>query len=216
MLQFSQFFTFTTCSRSIEPQDTEGQASEEEPFASGDDFVSLPQSDDDVGGPSYKEGDEESEEDEDNALKQMTRDFNEKLRERPNDVDLWLEFVAFQDKFFMGRADASTAEKKLSILKRALEENPTSTALIRAYLATASLLYEYVHEIFSLTSSMMTCNHPTNTYVHFIHPFITHHYTLTYPHHPLASLTAQHIHHTLSITVTCTAYVYMAVTYYMP
>ncbi len=85
-------------------------------------------------------------------VQEKTKEFNERLRESPNDIDLWLAFVDFQDVSFedahfsdkdaeAGQSKKKKAaknvvlkqralvEKKLSILKAALDKNPKSTEL---------------------------------------------------------------------------------------
>ncbi|KAG7198202.1 hypothetical protein KM043_005611 [Ampulex compressa] len=59
-----------------------------------------------------------------------TREFNEKLMEEPNNIDLWLKYIEFQDtlnsfqKFHSVRDNQrATTLKKLSIIEKALEQN---------------------------------------------------------------------------------------------
>ncbi|XP_064179184.1 nuclear exosome regulator NRDE2 isoform X2 [Anguilla rostrata] len=84
-------------------------------------------------------------------------DFNRRLRETPTDTATWLEFVRFQDEltggagFFAGmegepdgrrKSLRMTLEKKVSILERALESNPTSVELKLARLKLCQELWE--------------------------------------------------------------------------
>ncbi|KAL4238293.1 Protein nrde2 [Mactra antiquata] len=70
-------------------------------------------------------------------------EFNKKLRESPNDIQLWLKFIEFQDKttddrlgMGIGSGDKISAsgvyEKKVSILDKALEANPGNIDLLLA------------------------------------------------------------------------------------
>ena len=80
-----------------------------------------------------------------------TKEFNQKLRQAPQDVDLWIKYVDFQDtaladsEFVIGQENKkkkkssknasvmvrskAIVEKKLSILKSALDQNPKSVIL---------------------------------------------------------------------------------------
>lgn len=95
-----------------------------------------------------KQGGEETEEVPADPLRQKVADYNKRLRESPNDVTLWLDFVKFQDKitiddsYDITNPDADTGnnkqtargvlEKKLSILEKALESNPGNIELLLA------------------------------------------------------------------------------------
>ncbi|KXZ47710.1 hypothetical protein GPECTOR_33g592 [Gonium pectorale] len=76
-----------------------------------------------------------------------TREFNVAVREAPGDVQLWLRFAAFQDtvaRLLARRATevaGSAAEKKLSILQRALEAHPGEARLLRAMMAACEPLF---------------------------------------------------------------------------
>ncbi|ELU16786.1 hypothetical protein CAPTEDRAFT_52247, partial [Capitella teleta] len=70
--------------------------------------------------------------------KRQYEEFNRRLREDPTNVDLWLEFVKFQNEFVSHTADPERQnirlnqalyEIKSSVLKKALEKNPSSTRL---------------------------------------------------------------------------------------
>jgi hypothetical protein len=65
----------------------------------------------------------------DDYITRRTRELNQQTRERPHDVKKWLEFVAFQDEMVdLGKKQSRTqlVDKKLSILERALDDNPDS------------------------------------------------------------------------------------------
>ncbi len=100
-----------------------------------------------------KEVDKEAESFKLHYIQERTKDFNEKLRQNPFDVDLWLKFVEFQNVSFEetdfspapddkeGKKKKKAAgknvilkqtalvEKKLSIIKAALDKNPKSLTL---------------------------------------------------------------------------------------
>ena len=72
-------------------------------------------------------------------LQLKTRDFNRKLQEEKSNVQLWLDFVAFQDELFQDQIEKaengrnisskSLNEKKCAILDRALDANSKSIRL---------------------------------------------------------------------------------------
>ncbi|CAG8441268.1 17395_t:CDS:10 [Dentiscutata heterogama] len=77
------------------------------------------------------------------AIRQKIKEFNIQLDQNQNDVNLWLEFIAFQDKSLQfgknKKTDSSITrssinEVKLSIFEKALEANPNDTALLIAYM----------------------------------------------------------------------------------
>jgi hypothetical protein len=66
------------------------------------------------------------------------REFNRKLRNDPNNIELWIEFLIFQDHEVKAKNNfRKLVERKISILKRAIEYNPTSTVLILMHLEFA-------------------------------------------------------------------------------
>jgi hypothetical protein len=74
-----------------------------------------------------------------------TREFNRAVRERPEDLHVWLDFAAFQDEAAaLGPrrrgAERATAEKKLAVLERALRHHPASEELLLALLETAAVV----------------------------------------------------------------------------
>lgn len=84
-------------------------------------------------------------------MSQLTGQYNRSLLEQPHSVELWLEFLAFQDQFLEwghlpGQAGDSTGHKtralldrKIAIYERALEHNPTSEELLIGHM---SLVWE--------------------------------------------------------------------------
>ena len=105
-----------------------------------------------------------------NEIHTKTREFNARLRETPHDVNLWLEYVAFQD-IALGNSDfiskkqdggendkrkdkkaesarnvllrnKAVIEKKLSILKTASEQNPKSILLAVERLKLSKEIYD--------------------------------------------------------------------------
>ncbi|CAL1527520.1 unnamed protein product [Lymnaea stagnalis] len=88
---------------------------------------------------------------------EKVRSFNQRTREHPHDVQMWLQFVKFQDvvaqedKSFKGRTiklrevytpSKSVIEKKLSILDKAIEANPSSLDLKLAQLELYQDIWE--------------------------------------------------------------------------
>jgi len=70
---------------------------------------------------------------------ERTRDFSASLRKDPHNIQLWFDFIRFQDESTMEhRANkaAPVLEKKLSVFEKAIEENPGSVPLILGYLDT--------------------------------------------------------------------------------
>ena len=75
-------------------------------------------------------------------MSKLTGEYNRSLLEQPHNVSLWLEFLAFQDQLLewghlpgetsenIGRKKRALSERKIAILERALEHNPTSEELL--------------------------------------------------------------------------------------
>uniref|UniRef100_A0A8C5R346 NRDE-2, necessary for RNA interference, domain containing n=1 Tax=Leptobrachium leishanense TaxID=445787 RepID=A0A8C5R346_9ANUR len=93
----------------------------------------------------------------DTGLLSKIEDYNRRLRESPGDVHAWMEFVSFQDELIRQPSMYSTSEgevdshrmsvkllleKKLSILERAIESNPSSTELKLARLKLCEEFWE--------------------------------------------------------------------------
>lgn len=78
----------------------------------------------------------------DRHISQLTGEYNRSLLEEPHNVGLWLEFLALQDQLSewgglpgetsdkVGHRTRALLERKLSIIARALEQNPTSEELL--------------------------------------------------------------------------------------
>lgn len=62
-----------------------------------------------------------------------TKSFNQRLGEDPSTVDIWLEFVGLQDRFYTKITKLQLTERKMDILNRALRENPDCDQLKRTY-----------------------------------------------------------------------------------
>ncbi|KAF1799857.1 NRDE-2, necessary for RNA interference-domain-containing protein [Mucor lusitanicus] len=98
--------------------------------------------------------DEDSEEEEGESfndhIRQRTIDFNRKLDQEPHNVQLWLDFIRFQDEVAAGLDPANSSnnnksslnEVKLSIFEKALDHNPTDEELIHAYLTCGAETWE--------------------------------------------------------------------------
>jgi len=81
---------------------------------------------------------------EEDEIKRRTTLFNEKLRENPHDIQLWLAFIQFQDEssrfLSSGRPEQhlqALSERKMSILDKAIDQNPKSEQLAAARLHLA-------------------------------------------------------------------------------
>ncbi|XP_074091616.1 nuclear exosome regulator NRDE2 isoform X2 [Macrotis lagotis] len=94
---------------------------------------------------------------EDAILKAKVEEFNRKVRENPRDIQLWLEFVSFQDEVMKGpglytisegeqesrrKSLKLILEKKLSILERAIESNQNNVELKLARLKLCTEFWE--------------------------------------------------------------------------
>mmetsp|Transcript_37311 Transcript_37311/g.105267 ORF Transcript_37311/g.105267 Transcript_37311/m.105267 type:complete len:1342 (-) Transcript_37311:420-4445(-) len=80
-------------------------------------------------------------------IRRRTREFNEAVREEPWNLQAWLDYAAFQDQAVMLRqtrklhlAEVSVAEKKLSILEKALQHIPSSEKLLLAFMDAMSVM----------------------------------------------------------------------------
>ncbi|XP_055318177.1 nuclear exosome regulator NRDE2 isoform X2 [Sitodiplosis mosellana] len=63
-----------------------------------------------------------------------TKVLNKNLLSSPKDIDLWLEYVRFQDHFYMKMTKIQMAERKMEILNKALRDNPSNERLYREYI----------------------------------------------------------------------------------
>ena len=88
-------------------------------------------------------------------IRQSTKRYNETLLKEPHNVDLWLEFIRFQDeamqhgvlpgafsegeqlgqKFARGKINMAYLERKIAIYEKALEKNPINDDLLLGYMA---------------------------------------------------------------------------------
>ncbi|XP_014399160.1 PREDICTED: protein NRDE2 homolog [Myotis brandtii] len=94
---------------------------------------------------------------EDMLLKARVEEFNRRVRENPRDTQLWMAFVAFQDEVMRSpglyaieegeqekrkRSLKLILEKKLAILERAIDSNPSSVDLKLAKLKLCTEFWE--------------------------------------------------------------------------
>ncbi|XP_016061178.1 PREDICTED: protein NRDE2 homolog isoform X2 [Miniopterus natalensis] len=109
-------------------------------------------------GPSEQESKQpDSQPDRENALlKAKVEEFNRRVRENPQDIQLWMAFVAFQDEVMRSpglyaieegeqkrkRSLKLILEKKLAILERAIESNQSSVDLKLAKLKLCTEFWE--------------------------------------------------------------------------
>ncbi|KAK9959847.1 hypothetical protein ABG768_009947 [Culter alburnus] len=89
-------------------------------------------------------------------LSARVEEFNRKLRENPTDIQMWLDFIHFQDELAFGSGSYSVAsdsdmrkmslravlEKKLSIVDKAVESNPANVDLKLEKLRLCKELWE--------------------------------------------------------------------------
>ncbi|CAG2236937.1 unnamed protein product [Mytilus edulis] len=93
-------------------------------------------------------------------------EFNRKTRENPKDVDLWLEFIDFQDKVVLEDSsnrkikENNILEKKISIIKKAMEANPSCIKLKMKYLDLCKGTMS--PDIISKEMEQLLFIHPTN------------------------------------------------------
>ena len=88
-----------------------------------------------------------------------TREFNTHLQDNPQDIETWLAFAKFQEETVEHRESTVSTfsesgnakhmkssivlvEKKVAILEKALEQNPSSVELIITYLELCSEIWE--------------------------------------------------------------------------
>lgn len=70
-----------------------------------------------------------------------TKMFNKNLADDSSDIGTWLEFVRFQQHFYMKMSKVQLAERKMEILNRALYENPSNERLYREYVSILESAY---------------------------------------------------------------------------
>lgn len=80
-------------------------------------------------------------------MSQLTGEYNRSLLEQPHNVELWLEFLAFQDQLLewghlpgdvsdnVSHKKRALTDRKVSIYERALEHNPLSEDLIIGHMS---------------------------------------------------------------------------------
>ncbi|KAI9250894.1 NRDE-2, necessary for RNA interference-domain-containing protein [Phascolomyces articulosus] len=90
----------------------------------------------------------------DEYIRRRTIEFNKKLAQDRNDVELWLAFINFQDEAAQGlntgvegksksKANKSSLnDVKMSIFEKALEANPTDETLLLAYLTCGEEIWD--------------------------------------------------------------------------
>ena len=112
-------------------------------------------------------------------LYNLTQEYNEYLRRVPSDVQKWLAFVEFQDRFANQNQESLRIviiEKKLSVIQKAIENNPNSLELLLSRLDLATSIWE--PEKINNEWMRLTFLHPTNTeiwtrYVKFVRSHLT-------------------------------------------
>ncbi|KFP81633.1 Protein NRDE2, partial [Apaloderma vittatum] len=90
------------------------------------------------------------------VLMTKVEEYNKKVREDPRDINAWMEFVSFQDELIRGPSPYASKgeqevrrkslklilEKKLAILERAIESNPSNVDLKLARLKVCTEFWE--------------------------------------------------------------------------
>eukprot|EP00698_Gefionella_okellyi_P006872 TRINITY_DN1657_c0_g1_i1.p1 TRINITY_DN1657_c0_g1~~TRINITY_DN1657_c0_g1_i1.p1 ORF type:complete len:991 (-),score=223.69 TRINITY_DN1657_c0_g1_i1:7-2979(-) len=74
---------------------------------------------------------------------QRAKEFAQRTRSSPHHLETWLEYVAFQDEYLpFVKSDSAVTEKKISILQKALAENPGSVTLLTTMLNLGKQLWD--------------------------------------------------------------------------
>lgn len=63
-----------------------------------------------------------------------TKVLNKTLLANPKDIDSWLEYIRFQEHFYMKMTKIQLAERKMEILNKALRDNASNERLYREYI----------------------------------------------------------------------------------
>lgn len=63
-----------------------------------------------------------------------TKVLNKTLSANPKDIDTWLEYVRFQEHFYMKMSKIQLAERKMEILNKSLRDNAGNERLYREYI----------------------------------------------------------------------------------
>lgn len=63
-----------------------------------------------------------------------TKVLNKTLLANSKDIDTWLEYVRFQDHFYMKMTKVQMAERKMEILNKSLRDNPSNERLYLEYI----------------------------------------------------------------------------------
>lgn len=82
---------------------------------------------------------------------ELTTVFNRLVTDQPNQIQLWIDFLRFQDLLLAGSSLKFASEKKLSISERALEFNRRSVPL---HLVKLKLLSAYYPELVAKVSDV--------------------------------------------------------------
>lgn len=82
---------------------------------------------------------------------ELTTVFNRLVTDQPNQTQLWIDFIRFQDLLLAGSSLKFASEKKLSIAERALESNRRSVPL---HLVKLKLLSAYYPELVAKVSDV--------------------------------------------------------------
>lgn len=89
--------------------------------------------------------DEKREESYEEYLLRKNKEFNEQTQEEPYNIDLWIDFIFFQDEYLtIGKKQTKLGiiEKKISIYEKALSLNPNSERLLLGLLSEAQQIWD--------------------------------------------------------------------------
>lgn len=92
-----------------------------------------------------------SQQTEESSISQKTCSYNQELGKNPFNIEMWLEYIKFQDviwsfeklykKGSVAKGVRATAERKISIIDRALVHNPGNVELLRERLRICESVY---------------------------------------------------------------------------
>lgn len=104
-----------------------------------------------------------------------TKILNRDLLSNSNDIDMWLEYVRFQEHFYMKMTKLQMAQRKMEILNKALKDNPSNERLYREYIDILEQAYpsfevsKFLDNLIQKGMCMKKFNYLSKKY-HFFHP----------------------------------------------
>lgn len=70
-----------------------------------------------------------------------TKVYNKNLATNQHDIEMWLEYIRFQEHFYMKMTKVQMAERKMEILNKALRDNPSNDQLYHEYMHVLESTY---------------------------------------------------------------------------